>query len=123
MDTNTLIQAEITRIEKEAARQIKMLLAAQDDYVAAHVLLDLLKTHGGNDNLHVTPIYHCAKPAMTIFPDYSTTGTVAAIERAGLNIDLVCEGFNDATTRIILRGYANVEVYVKRSEMEWQVAA
>ena len=124
MDANTLIQAELTRIENEAARQSSQLLGAQDRFVAAHVLVDLLKAHGAEEGLHVSPIYHWGIDAsFLIYPQGDSAQTVAAIERAGLTIEQVCQGFSDATTRIVLHGYANVEVYVKRSELEWQVAA
>ena len=123
MDTNALIQAELTRIEEEAARKTAQLLAVQDDYVAAHVLVDLLKAHGAAEDLQVTPIYHQSRPAIVIYPGFCSDKTVAAIERAGVTIDKVCEGFNADTTLIALHGYANVELYVKRSAMEWRTAA
>ena len=124
MDANALIQAELTRIEDEAARQSSQLLAAQDSFVAAHVLVDLLKAHGADDDLRVTPIYHAYIGAsMLIYPRGDSTKTVAAIERAGLTIDRIREGYNVNVTHIDLRGYAGVELYVHRSAMEWQVAA
>ena len=125
MDANALIQAELTRIENEAARQTRQLLAAQDSFIAAHVLLDLLKANGADEGLDVTPIYH-GDPngaAMVIYPGFHSDRTVTAIERADLTIDKVSEGFNQDTTRITVLGYPCVEVYVRRSAMEWQVAA
>lgn len=119
-----LIQAELTRIENEAVRQSSQLLAAQDRFVAAHVLVDLLKAHGAEEGLHVSPIYHSGIDAsFLIYPQGDSAQTVAAIERAGLTIDKVREGYTEKVTHIALHGYAGVELYVNRSAMEWQVAA
>ena len=85
MDANALIQAELTRIEDEAARQSSQLLAAQDSFVAAHVLVDLLKANGADDGLDVTTVYH-NRPngaAMVIYPGFHSDRTVTAIDRAG----------------------------------------
>ena len=124
MDANALIQAELTRIEDEASRKTSQLLAAQDSFVAAHVLIDLLNEHGADDDLEVSPMYYsCLDTSMLIYPRGDSARTVAAIKRAGLAIDKVSEGYSNDLTRIILRGYAGVELFVRRSAMEWQVAA
>lgn len=123
MDTNTLIQSELTRIEEQATRETRLFLEAQDSFIAAHVLVELLKKHGADEDLHVTPLYHSHRAEMLLYPGDHSTETVAAIQAAGIEIVEVRRGYNDDVSKLLLRGYDNVEVFVRRNAMDWRAAA
>jgi len=123
MDTNALLQTELTRIEEEAATHTHLIIEAQDAFVAAHVLLALLKKHGADEELNVTPLYFTHKVAMILYPGNHSDETLASIHSADIEIIEVRRGFNDDTTKLVLRGYESVEVYVSRNVMDWRNAA
>ena len=123
MDTNTLLQTELTRIEEEAATHTRLIIEAQDTFVAAHVLLGLLKKHGADEELDVTPLYYTHEVSMILYPGNHSDETLSAIRSANIEIIEVRRGFNDDTTKLVLLGYESVEVYVSDKVMAWRKAA
>ena len=123
MDTNTLLQTELTRIEEVAAKQTRQIIEAQDTFIAAHILLGLLKKHGADEELDVTPLYFTHKVSMIIYPGNHSDETLAAIRSADIEIREVQRGFNNDVTKLILCGYEAVDVYVSDKVMDWRKAA
>lgn len=123
MDINSLIQSELSRIEEEAISKTKHFLKATDAFIAAHRLTDLLKQHDADNDLQVTPIYYCESVGMLLYPGGYSTETATAIKSAGIEIEAVMRGYSDEVTRLQLRGYKDVKVYVDRSTIDWRAEA
>lgn len=120
MDINSLIQSELTRIEEEAISKTKQFLEATEAFIAAHRLTALLKQHGADNDLQVTPIYYGESVGMLLYPAGDSTRTASAIKSAGIEIEAVMPGYSDEVTQLKLREYKAVKVFVDRSTMDWQ---
>jgi len=90
------IQAELDRIEAEAARQTKLLLDNQDEFTAALQLAAKLKANSqALDDINVIPIYHHWGVKFNIYSSHTRPDAIhQALIDAQITV-VVNPGFND----------------------------
>lgn len=125
MDSTAIIQRHLAEIEETAAQHSANVLKAQDDIIAAQALVDLLKAHGAPEEMSVTVLHLGDTARPLIYPQHAgdDSSTLAAISGAALQITAVTAGYKPEISRLHVQGFDQIELYVKASACQWQVAA
>lgn len=113
MKTSPLL-AELTRIEQEAERKTQQLLAHQDDFLRAHELVDLLKTHGATNDTLLVVVYYSEEyaPRFLIYADHHNDkgeSTLNALQDSRQPYH-VNAGYNDTVRSITVEDFGTVHL-------------
>lgn len=115
MDHNP-IQAAIAKIEAAAARKTELLLAAQNTYLQACELIDVLKKHAPvgchMENLKVTPVDQETRMDIIIFSRDYGHAINSALSAAGLVVVGDEKGCLPELRRWTIRDYESVKLYM-----------
>lgn len=110
----TPLLAELTRIEQEADRQTRQLLAHQDDFLRAHELVDLLKTHGAPDDTRLDVVYHTGEhaPSFLIYANHHADKGESALNalQDSRQPYHISAGYNDDTRYITVDGFGPAKI-------------